>query len=264
MKTSRYLAVLCGLVALALIVAALTTPEVSLPEMAPPVKVAITPPAPVRDAPAARPVVPQPPALLAAPEEIPGEEGPHGEFTTTTDLLKAKLFKTEPELARFDYFREHVLLDSEARKDYEALLADTRMYEQQRRALGSPAEGDASLEASVQRLMRIDYLREALAWRQNPSRESLLSTLEGILLEDSFRPGLPLYARRSMAATRMELYELFADQEPERARALVEAARGTSLEKLLQYIAAHNQRRLAKEQELSLQALARRANALND
>jgi len=78
-------------------------------------------------------------------------------------------------------------------------------------------------------------------------------------VENSFGPGLSLPARRSMAATRMELFELFADQEPERALALVEAAKGTSLEKLLQYAASHHQRRLAKEQALSLQAQARRA-----
>lgn len=261
MKISRYLFVIAGLVALAFIVAALDSPEDSAFIMTAPVRGENTPPAPARVAVPERRAVPPPPALLAAPEEVPGEEGEHGEFTTATDVMKAKLFKTEPELARFDYFREHILLDSNGRKDYEALLADTRMYEQLRRTLGSSTEAEESLESSIKRLMRIDYLREALAWRQNPAREQLVSTVEGIILADSFSPELSLSARRSMAATRMELYEIFADQEPERARALVEAAKGTSLEKLLQYIAAHNQRRLVKEQELSLQAQVRRAAA---
>ncbi|HYH99726.1 hypothetical protein [Hyalangium sp.] len=257
MKITRYLSVIAGLVALAFIVAALDSPEDSAPVTEAPVKVALTPPAPARDTTSARPALPPPPALLAAPEEVPGEEGEHGEFTTATDLMKAKIFKTEPELARFDYFREHVLLDSNGRKDYEALLADTQVYEQLRRTLGSSTEAEESLDSSIKRLMRIDYLREALAWRQNPAREQLVSTVEAILLERSFSPELSLNARRSMAATRMELYEIFADHEPERASALVEAAKGTSLEKLLQYLAAHNQRRLVKEQALSLQAQAR-------
>jgi hypothetical protein len=260
MKITRYLFVIAGLVALAFIVAALNSPEDSALVTATPVKGARTLPVPARDTrdtKSERPALPPPPALLAAPEEVPGEEGEHGEFTTTTDLMKAKIFKTEPELARFDYFREHILLDASGRKDYEALLADPRMYEQLRRTLGSSTEAEESLESSIKRLMRIDYLREALAWRQNPAREQLVATVEGILLERSFSPELSLHARRSMAATRMELYEIFADQEPERASALVEAAKGTSLEKLLQFIAAHNQRRLVKEQALSLQAQAR-------
>jgi hypothetical protein len=138
------------------------------------------------------------------------------------------------------------------------------MYEQLRRTLGTSTKAEESLESSIQRLMGIDYLREALGWRRNPAREQLVSTFEGIILENSFSSELSPSARRSMAATRMELYEILADQEPERARALVEAAKGTSLEKLLQYFAAHNQRRLMKEQELSLQAQARYGAALND
>ncbi|WP_224240222.1 hypothetical protein [Hyalangium gracile] len=259
MKITRSLFVIVGLVTLAFIVAAQDGSEDGAPAPTAPLKVALPAPAPARDTTPRRPLPPSPPALLAAPEEVPGEEGAHGPFTTTTDLLKARIFKAAPELARFDYFREHVLLDSHARKDYEALLADTRMYEQLRRTLASPTETEPSLESSIERLMRIDFLREALAWRQNPAREQLLATVEGLLLEDSFQPGLSLHTRRSMAATRMELYELFADQEPERARALVETAKGTSLEKLIQHIAARNQRRLVKEQELSLQAQARRA-----
>jgi len=189
-----------------------------------------------------------------APEEPPGDEGEHGEFTTSTDLVKQKLFKTEPKLAQFDYFREHVLLDSNSRKDYEALLADRAMYEQTRRALLYPAGVRDSLESNIQRLIQIDYLREALSWKANPERGHLLSELESLLLEDSFGPTMPSDVKRSVAATKMELFELFHDQEPARARALVEATRGTRIEKLMEYIAARNQRRLAKEKDLSLQA----------
>jgi hypothetical protein len=259
MKITRYLCVIAGLVALAFIAVAPGSPEDATLVMAAPAKAAPALPTLARDTAPEHTPAPHPPALLAAAEEVPGEDGEHGEFTTTTDLVKAKIFKTEPELARFDYFREHVLLDSNGRKDYEALLADTRMYEQLRRALGSSTEAEETLESSFKRLMRIDYLREALAWRQNPARTQLVSTVEGIILENSFAPELSPGARRSMAATRMELYEIFADQEPARALALAEAARGTPLEKLVQYIAARNQRRLVKERELSLQAQARAA-----
>ncbi len=228
-------------------------PEPPVPQASAPVSAAPSEP-PLASPFKARPPVVRVPDRLVAPEVPPGDEGEHGEFTTSTDLVKQKIFKTEPKLAQFSYYREHVLLDSNSRKDYEALLADRAMYEQTRHALLYPMEARDSMESNIQRLIRIDYLREALAWRANPERGHLLSEVESLILEDSFGSTMPPDVKRSVAATKMELFELFHDQEPGRARAMVEAARGTRLERLLEYIAARNQRRLAKEKELSLQA----------
>ncbi|AKJ06036.1 hypothetical protein ATI61_110220 [Archangium gephyra] len=208
-------------------------------------------------APAAAPVPPQErvPELLAAPQTIPGEEGEHGEFTTTTDVLKQKIFKREPKLAQFDYFREHVLLDSSTRESYRALLADRELLEQTRRELLTPPPGDpGAMESNIQRLMRVDYLREALDWKENPDRAHLVSTLEHIILEDSFGPEMTRDVKRAITASKMELYEILSRQEPERALRLVERARGGRLEKLLQYFAEWDARRAAMERELSLQA----------
>jgi hypothetical protein len=259
MKALRYMLVVTGLGVAGGIVAMHSGDDE--PEPPPESALARAPAVPPRlePAPAAAPVqAPETriPPMLAAPEEIPGDEGEHGEFNTTTDLVKRKIFKTEPKLAQFDYFREHVLLDSHGRKDYEALLADTAMYEQMRRALLYPADAKDTIESNFKRLMQIDYLREALAWKENPARQQLMATVENIILEDSFGPTMPPDVKRSVAATKMELYEILFDQEPERTQALVEAAKRTRLEKMLEYIAARNQRRVAKERELSLQAQA--------
>jgi len=258
MKRPLYPLVTAGLAGLVLIASALDGAEDAAPVTAAPARGSPAPTPLARDTAPEPPLAPRPSPLASAPAAAPGDDGEPGEFTTTTDRVKAELFKTEPELARFDSFREHVLLDSNGREDYEALLADTRMYEQLRRALSASTEAEETLESSVKRLMQIDYLREALAWRQNPARAQLVSTVERIILEDSFTAELSPGARRSMAATRMELFEIFADQEPERAGALVEAAKGTPLEKLVRHFAARNQRRLVKERELSVQAQARR------
>jgi hypothetical protein len=260
MKPLKNMLVLAGLgvlVLAAMLLAREDAPEAPAREATAPV-----PAAPARPVPAPPPAqqarpsapLPQPPELLAAPEKLPGDEGEHGEFTTTTDVVKQKLFKTEPKLAQFDYFREHVLLDSNGRKDYQTLLADRTMYEQTRNVLLHPGDAKDSMESNVKRLMHIDYLREALAWKENPERPHLLSALEGIILEDSFDPAMDADVKRSLAATKFELFELLYKQEPERAKALVGAARGTRLEKLLEYIATRTQRIVAKEQEMSLQA----------
>lgn len=258
MKATKKMLVVAGLGVLgftAMRLAQGDAPEASVREAAAPV-----PPAPsttVSAPPAAqaRPApLPQPPELLAAPEELPGEEGEHGEFTTNTDLMKQKLFKTEPKLAQFDYFREHVLVDSNGRKDYQALLADRTMHEQTRHALLHPEPAQDSMQANVKRLMQVDYLREALAWKENPERRQLLSEVERIILEDAFGPDMAPDVKRSLAATKFELFELLYRQDPERAQALVGAARGTRLEKLLEYVSTRTQKIVAKEKELSLQA----------
>jgi hypothetical protein len=217
--------------------------------------------APAKDSrPAPAPAAPAQTAAVEAqyhlePVNVPGSEGEHGEFTTNTDVLKQKIFKTEPKLAQFDFFREHVLLDANSRADYRQLLADKAMYTQVRQALLQPADVEDTMESNVKRLLQIDYLREALHWRENPEREHLLSTVEAIILEDSFRDTMPAEVKRSVAASKMELFELLHGHEPERAQALVAAAKGTRLEKLLEYIDGYNQRRLELERKLSLQAM---------
>ncbi|WP_342379338.1 hypothetical protein NVS55_07805 [Myxococcus stipitatus] len=259
MKRPLYPFVAAGLAGLVLIASALDGAEDAAPVTTAPAQVSPAPTPRARDTALEPTPAPRPSSLSAAPAPAaPGDDEEPGEFTTTTDRVKAEIFKTEPELARFDSFREHVLLDSNSREDYEALLADTRLHEQLRRALSTSTEAEETLASSFKRLMRIDYLREALAWRQNPARAQLVSTVERIILEDSFTAELSPDARRSMAATRMELFEILADQEPARASALVEAAKGTPLEKLVRHFAARHQRRLVKERELSVQAQARR------
>jgi hypothetical protein len=259
MKARTSIPLLAGLLALGAVFASRETPSTlaPLPPSEPPRPLARAAPRPAAPPPSAMAV----PPLLTPPEEIPGEEGQHGEFTTTTDLVKQKIFKREPGLARFDFFREHVLLDSQGRADYQALLADKELMEQNRRALLHPRDARDTMESNVERLMRIDSLRESLAWKDNPERGHLLSVVEDIILEDSFEPTMPPDVKRSLAASKTELYELLYDQEPGRAQALVEAARRTRLEKMMEYIAERNQRRLEMERELSLQAQARRPQA---
>ena len=256
-RNTLVVAVLTVVAVVAVKIALSGTPEVppAPPEEAAPAPVAARPETPPAPKPAAAPAQPSIPPMLARNEvNLPEDEGEHGEFTTSTDILKQKLFKKEPKLAQFDYFREHVLLDSVTREDYRKLLADKDMLQKVREDLLHPTDPKDTMESNVKRLMEIDYLREAMDWKEHPDRKNLLSEVERIILEDSFTAEMPADIKRSLAATKMELYEIFSAQAPERALAMVEKARGTRLEKLMQYFAEHNQRRLAKERELSLQA----------
>jgi hypothetical protein len=256
LRNTLIVAVLTVVAVVAVQLALSGTPEVSpapREEAAPAVTERPAPAAEPR--PAAQPSIPPMLALREEKVELPEDEGEHGEFTTATDIFKQKLFKKEPKLAQFDYFREHVLLDSATREDYRKLLADKAMLEQTRNELLHPKDTKDTTETNVKRLMQVDYLREALAWKEHPGRAQVLDMVESIILEDSFTAQMPPDVKRSLSATKMELYEIFSTHEPARALALVEKARGTRLDKMVQYFAEYNQRRIVKERELSVQAL---------
>jgi hypothetical protein len=204
---------------------------------------------------AAAPSAPQPAAapLVGEAVPLPDDDGEHGEFTTSTDILKQQLFKTDPRLGEFDAFREHVLPDAATREAYRKLLADEEMIADVTDDLAHPKDLKDSMATNVKRLMQIDYLRESLAWKDNPKREKVMASVEGIISEDSFGAGMPADVKRSLAATKMELFEIFSGHDAERTAALVDKAKGTRQEKLVQYFAETNERRIAKERELSIQ-----------
>lgn len=216
------------------------------------------PAAPV--APAAKPAAPvtAPIAKTAAPlmgeaVPLPEDEGEHGEFTTSTDILKQQLFKTEPRLEEFDSFREHVLPDAATREAYRKLLSDEEMLADVADDLAHPKDLKDTMATNVKRLMQIDYLRESLAWKDNPKRAKVIAAVEGIISEDSFAATMPADVKRSLAASKMELFEILSGHDSERTASLVQSAKGTRQEKLVQYFAEANERRIAKERELSLQ-----------
>lgn len=258
-RNTLVVAVLTVLAVIAVEIALSGTPEVPPPpEQEPaPVAAVTAPPEPSTRAATPPPTQIAVPPMLApveTPLNRPEDEGEHGEFTTSTDILKQQLFKKEPKLAQFDYFREHVLLDSVTREDYRKLLADKSMLEQTRNELLHPKDAKITMASNVKRLMQIDYLREAMDWKEHPQRTGLLDDVERIILEDTFTSEMPPDVKRALAATKMELFEILYKQDPARAQSLVEKARGTRLEQMLAFFADHNQRRLAKERELSLQA----------
>lgn len=202
---------------------------------------------------AANPSTPAAPPMAGESVPLPEDDGEHGEFTTSTDILKQQLFKTDPRLGEFDSFREHVLPDAATREAYRKLLSDEAMLADVADDLTHPKDLKDTMATNVKRLMQIDYLRESLAWKDNPKRDKVMSAVEGIISEDSFAAGMPSDVKRSLAATKMELFEIFSGHDSERTASLVQQAKGTRQEKLVQYIAESNERRIAKERELSLQ-----------
>ncbi|AKT36754.1 hypothetical protein [Chondromyces crocatus] len=146
-------------------------------------------------------------------------------------------------LSRYWALRNQPLHRREQRAGYLALLSDPAMHEKVRHELLHPNEAWQDARRNLQQLMEVDYLADALSWPDNPRREALLDLLATTIGADNFTRGADLDQRRTKATVKMELYALLFALDPARAHAVVEAARGTRLEGLLQFIAEEVRRR---------------------
>ncbi len=151
-----------------------------------------------------------------------------------------------------EFWRYHrAPLMSEADRDaYRDLLSDPEMHEQVRQDLLQPDEKEHASQQNLQQLITVDYLRDALAWRDNPSHADLLEMITATLLTDNFEPGQDASTRHTIGTVKMELFETLYDHAPSRAAAVVEAARGTRLEALIEFIAQHVHRRRSAQVEV--------------
>lgn len=188
-----------------------------------------------------------------APErERRGSRAIDDAFIETLPEFVQEVVRADEALATVAYFRQHVLLSPELREEYHELLSDPEMFEKVRQDVLYPGEARETLAGNTKRLMAIDYLRDALAWDENPEREALLAMIEDMILEDNFLDELGMDMRISLATAKMELFTLLYEHAPDAAQTLVEAARGGKLERMIAYFAAAVPARAARERALAI------------
>jgi hypothetical protein len=147
------------------------------------------------------------------------------------------LLANDVQLDTFMYYHNRPLLDAATNVHYHEFLSDPAMFANVKQDLLYPEETKVSQGASIKRLMKIDYLREALEWKENPQRAELIALVEEMLLTDNYPAGMGMDMRISLSGNKMELYELLFDIAPDRAVAVLEKSKGTRLEAMLAWIA---------------------------
>lgn len=151
------------------------------------------------------------------------------------DVLQRVLSNDRP-LAAFKYYHHRPLLDEASKARYHTLLSDPAVFASVKHDLLYPEETKVDLAGNIKRLMKIDYLREALEWKENPERATLIALVAELILTDNLPPGMAMDMRLSLSGNKRELYELLYEIAPDRARATLQAAQGTRLQKLIAYI----------------------------
>ncbi len=147
------------------------------------------------------------------------------------------ILANDVQLDTFMYYHNRPLLDEASNEHYHEFLADPAMLAAVKHDLLYPEETKVDAAGNIKRLMKIDYLREAVEWQENPNRGEIISQVADMLLTDNYPAGMGMDMRLSLSGNKMELYELLSEVAPDRATALLQASKGTRLEELVAYIA---------------------------
>jgi len=181
----------------------------------------------------------------------PPDVDPYGE-NPLGDVMH-RVVDNDQQLHAFKAFYDRPLLDEESLKQYHALLSDPATLAAVEHDLLYPEETKADQASSIKRLMKIDYLHEALDWKENPQHALVVGVVNNVILTDNYPPDMGMDMRVSLSGNKQELFQLLDEYEPAKANALLQASKGTRLEPMVAWIAKSNETRKQLEAKLENQ-----------
>jgi hypothetical protein len=184
---------------------------------------------------------------------MPPDVDPYGE-NPLGDVMH-RVVDNDQQLHAFKAFYDRPLLDEDSLKQYHALLSDPATLAAVEHDLLYPEETKADQASSIKRLMKIDYLHEALDWKDNPQHALVVGVVRDVVLTDNYPPDMAMDMRVSLSGNKQELFQLLDEYEPAQARAMLQASKGTRLEAMVAWIASSNETRKQLETKLENQVI---------
>jgi hypothetical protein len=184
---------------------------------------------------------------------MPPDVDPYGE-NPLGDVMH-RVVDNDQQLHAFKAFYDRPLLDEDSLKQYHALLSDPATLAAVEHDLLYPEETKADQASSIKRLMKIDYLHEALDWKDNPQHALVVGVVTNVILTDNYPPAMGMDMRMSLSGNKQELFQLLDEYEPAKAKALLQASKGTRLEAMVAWIATSNETRKQLESKLENQVI---------
>lgn len=154
-----------------------------------------------------------------------------------------RILANDRQLDAFMYYHNRPLLDDASAAKFHELLSDPATFAAVKHDLLYPEETRAEEAGNIKRLMKIDYLRDALEWKENPRRGELVALVSEIILTDNYPAEMTMDMRVSLSGNKMELYQLLYEIAPDQASAALLASRGTRLEPMIAHIASSTEAR---------------------
>ncbi|HEX3760961.1 MAG TPA: hypothetical protein VHW23_19840 [Kofleriaceae bacterium] len=194
-------------------------------------------------------------ALAAVKPAQPGTQLPADDPYAENPLgdVMHRVVDNDDQLRKFKAFYDRPLLDAESRKQYQAMLSDPATLAAVERDLLYPEDVVADQASSIKRLMKIDYLHEAMDWKENPQHDLVVRVVTETIVTDNFPADMGMDMRASLSGNKQELFQLLDEYEPAKAQAALQAAKGTRLEAMMTWIAQSNEKRKQLEANLDNQ-----------
>jgi hypothetical protein len=147
----------------------------------------------------------------------------------------AEVLETDDDLQAFHKLRQKALRSATEQQEYLAMISDKELIMHARRdLLTAMASAKLDQHDELKRLLRIQFLNSALAWRENPERARAVEAASAVIMAD-----LPGDAandlKGSMLGDKFDLFQLLLDTDLEHAKSLLAEVRGTPSEKILQF-----------------------------
>lgn len=166
------------------------------------------------------------------------------------DQIIEQILKEDKKLGWFMDHYKTVLPDEQTRAEYHKLLSDPAMMAAMAEGLMDPGSGSPEPKEYYRRLMQVDYFEAALTWKDNPQRQKVLDLTSDIIAKDNFQGDQDGSRRQVLGGSKMELYRLLYEHDPQKAGELVAQAKGTRMEPLLNWMVEEEIRLRTREAEI--------------
>ena len=144
--------------------------------------------------------------------------------------LKAAQNPFQSWLNRFQQLKGKVLLTEAERKERERILSDSKMLGWIEGQLSDPQK----VPELAARLSLIDFLEDAITWKENPIRFDAINSIERLIRSDTIDHASKT-DKVTLVGDKIELFAILYQELPDKAEALLSQAKNTPLEDILNY-----------------------------
>gem|GEM_PF-6326177 len=132
------------------------------------------------------------------------------------------------QLESYRPLKEKVVVNEAEQQALHALLADAERLEAAAAILKGEALGAHTTKTRAIRMEAVDFLAEAIAWRENPSRSLALELARAAVLNENYHHVASAWLKQDFVGDKLELIEALRTEDPRSLKALAAQALATN------------------------------------
>jgi hypothetical protein len=155
----------------------------------------------------------------ATPHEVPKETRPTsmraGTRASGAGLPATEFRRLAAQLDDYRPLKEKAVVTELEQRALHALLADPARLEAAAAVLGGEAEEAHTPKTRLMRMDAVDFLAEAIAWRENPSRPLALAMARAAVLDENHHRVTSTWLKLDFVGDKLELIEVLRTEDPD-------------------------------------------------